>query len=142
MSLTGELAATPLPGVDPRRVEYLHLLPNLLISAHPDYVMTHRMVPLAPGRTWIECTWLTLPDAGAASAARSSSGTSPTGRTGRPASRCSAAWRARTSGPARSPPTRTPWPNSSRSSAAAYRAGESSHLWVHCLRDNRGPKGD
>ena len=61
MSLTGELAAPPLPGVDPTRVEYLHLLPNLLISPHPDYVMTHRMVPLAPDRTWVECTWLALP---------------------------------------------------------------------------------
>jgi glycine betaine catabolism A len=61
MSLTGELAATPLPRVDPTRVEYLHLLPNLLVSAHPDYVMTHRMVPLAPNRTWIECSWLVLP---------------------------------------------------------------------------------
>ena len=58
MSLTGELAATPLPGVDPTQVEYLHLLPNLLVSAHPDYVMTHRLVPLAPGRTWVECSWL------------------------------------------------------------------------------------
>jgi len=29
MSMTGELAATPLPGVDPTKVEYLHLLPNL-----------------------------------------------------------------------------------------------------------------
>ena len=63
MSITGELAATPLPGVDPQRVEYLHLLPNLLVSAHPDYVMTHRLVPLAPDRTWIECSWLVLPDA-------------------------------------------------------------------------------
>lgn len=62
MSLTGELAATSFPGVDPRRVEYLHLLPNLLVSAHPDYVMTHRLVPLAPGRTWLECSWLVLPD--------------------------------------------------------------------------------
>ena len=61
MSLTGELAATPLPGVDPKAVEYLHLLPNLLISTHPDYVMTHRMVPLSPGRTWIECSWLVRP---------------------------------------------------------------------------------
>jgi Rieske 2Fe-2S family protein len=61
MSLTGELAATPLPGVDPARVEYVHLLPNLLVSAHPDYVMTHRLVPLAPGRTWIECSWLVAP---------------------------------------------------------------------------------
>jgi glycine betaine catabolism A len=73
MSLTGQLAATPLPDVDPRRVEYLHLLPNLLVSAHPDYVMTHRLVPQAPGRTWLECSWLVLPgddgsvpDAGAA----------------------------------------------------------------------------
>jgi Rieske 2Fe-2S family protein len=69
MSLTGELAATPLPGVDPERVEYLHLLPNLLVSAHPDYVMTHRLVPLTPDRTWIECSWLVLPVAGADPAA-------------------------------------------------------------------------
>jgi hypothetical protein len=48
MSTTGALAATPLPGVRPTHVEYLHLLPNLFVSAHPDYVMTHRMLPLAP----------------------------------------------------------------------------------------------
>jgi glycine betaine catabolism A len=63
MSLDGSLAATPLPGVDPVAVEYLHLLPNLLVSAHPDYVMVHRMVPQAPGRTWVECSWLTLAEA-------------------------------------------------------------------------------
>ena len=40
--------------------------------------------------------------------ARWSSGTSPTSRTGRRASRCSAAWPARTSRPGRSRPTRTP----------------------------------
>ena len=58
MSLTGELAATPLPGAPPTQVEYLQLMPNLLVSAHPDYVMTHRMVPLSPDRTWVECSWL------------------------------------------------------------------------------------
>ncbi len=63
MSLTGELAATSLPGVDPQQVEYVHVLPNLLVSAHPDYVMAHRLLPLAPGRTWIECSWLVAPDA-------------------------------------------------------------------------------
>ena len=63
MSTTGALAATPLPGVRPTHVEYLHLLPNLFVSAHPDYVMTHRMVPLAPGRTWVECSWLVAPRA-------------------------------------------------------------------------------
>ena len=61
MSMTGELAANPLPGVDTTRVEYLHLLPNLLVSAHPDYVMAHRMLPLAPGRTWVECSWYVAP---------------------------------------------------------------------------------
>jgi len=61
MSLTGERAAPAIPGVDPTRVEYVHLLPNLLVSAHPDYVMTHRLVPLAPDRTWVECTWLARP---------------------------------------------------------------------------------
>jgi Rieske 2Fe-2S family protein len=63
MSLTGALAAEPLPGVNPATVEYVHLLPNLLISAHPDYVMTHRLVPLAADRTWVECSWLVLPAA-------------------------------------------------------------------------------
>ncbi|GAW52581.1 MULTISPECIES: aromatic ring-hydroxylating oxygenase subunit alpha [unclassified Nocardioides] len=61
MSLTGESDGNPIPGVSPTAVEYLHLLPNLLISAHPDYVMTHRLVPLAPDRTWIECSWYLAP---------------------------------------------------------------------------------
>ena len=57
MTLDGSLASAPLPGVDPATVEYLHLLPNLLVSPHPDYVMAHRLVPLSPGRTWVECSW-------------------------------------------------------------------------------------
>ena len=69
MSLTGESGGRPLPGVDPTTVEYVHLLPNLLVSAHPDYVMTHRLVPLAPGRTWVECSWY-LPAAGDGDGAR------------------------------------------------------------------------
>jgi Rieske 2Fe-2S family protein len=69
MSLTGELAATPLPGADPAKVEYVQLMPNLLISAHPDYVMAHRMVPLSPGRTWVECSWLVSPEGGSARSA-------------------------------------------------------------------------
>ena len=42
---------------------YMGVWPNLLISPHPDYVMTHRMVPLAPDRTYIECDWLFPPEA-------------------------------------------------------------------------------
>ena len=101
------------PGSTRRRVEYVHLLPNLLVSAHPDYVMTHRLVPLAPGphldRVLVAAS---LPDADGTvpdPATRWSSGTSPTGRTGPPASRCSAGWPARTSRRARSRPTRTRW---------------------------------
>jgi glycine betaine catabolism A len=26
-------------------------------SLHPDYVMTHRLRPLAVDRTWVECAW-------------------------------------------------------------------------------------
>ncbi len=60
MSLTGESLGVFIPSLpeDKRRlVGYAALLPNLLISPHPDYVMTHRIVPLGPDRTWIECAW-------------------------------------------------------------------------------------
>jgi glycine betaine catabolism A len=57
MSFDGHSDGTPIPGVDPRQVRYLGLLPNLLLSLHPDYVMTHRMTPLAPDRTRVECAW-------------------------------------------------------------------------------------
>ena len=57
MSLDGHSDGRPLPGVDPRQVLYLGLLPNLLLSLHPDYVMTHRMTPLAPGETQVQCAW-------------------------------------------------------------------------------------
>jgi glycine betaine catabolism A len=57
MSLSGASDGHPIEGVHPRMVEYLGLFPNLLISLHPDYMMTHRFVPLAPDRTWIECSW-------------------------------------------------------------------------------------
>ena len=61
MSVTGQSSGVPIPGVDPARVEYVGLWPNLLVSAHPDYVMAHRLVPLSAGRTWVECSWYFLP---------------------------------------------------------------------------------
>ena len=110
MSLDGSLAATPLPGVNPTAVEYLHLLPNLLVSAHPDYVMTHRMVPLAPGRTWVECSWLTLPESAAAAGRTRRRGVlghhQPAGL-GRLRVGAARAGSRRTSGPGRSRPGRT-----------------------------------
>jgi Rieske 2Fe-2S family protein len=66
MSFDGSSGGVPLRGLDERKVrevQYCHLFPNLLISAHPDYVMTHRLVPLSEGRTYIECAWLFPPEA-------------------------------------------------------------------------------
>jgi glycine betaine catabolism A len=61
MSLDGRSGGRFIDGAPPRTVRYVGLFPNLLISAHPDYVMTHRLTPVAPGRTDVECCWY-LPD--------------------------------------------------------------------------------
>ncbi|MFD8077007.1 aromatic ring-hydroxylating dioxygenase subunit alpha [Streptomyces sp. NPDC059718] len=57
MSLTGRSRGTFIDGTDRRRVLYLGLFPNLLLSLHPDYVMSHLLVPEAPDRTRVTCTW-------------------------------------------------------------------------------------
>ncbi len=65
MSLTGtsERSALPLlPDGARSRVWYYSLLPNLWISLHPDYVLTHSVWPLEPGRTRIVCDWLFHPN--------------------------------------------------------------------------------
>jgi Rieske 2Fe-2S family protein len=65
MSLDGRTLGTPLRGLDARRrriVDYIGLFPNLLISLHPDYVMTHLITPLGPSRTRIQCNWALSPD--------------------------------------------------------------------------------
>lgn len=46
-----------LDEVEQRTVMYLAVLPNLLVSLHPDYVMTHLLTPLSAGRTRIRCSW-------------------------------------------------------------------------------------
>lgn len=61
VSLDGRSGGSMLRGLsaDQRReVLYLALFPNLLLSLHPDYVLTHRLEPLGPGSTRIECQWL------------------------------------------------------------------------------------
>jgi glycine betaine catabolism A len=57
MSLSGRSYGAFIDGAPRDTVRYVGLFPNLLISAHPDYVMTHRLTPLAPDRTRIECEW-------------------------------------------------------------------------------------
>ncbi|MFF5363782.1 aromatic ring-hydroxylating dioxygenase subunit alpha [Streptomyces scabiei] len=61
MSLDGRSGGERIPGLtdeQARRVTYFSLAPNLLITLQPDYVMTHRLTPLSPGRTVVECSWL------------------------------------------------------------------------------------
>ena len=56
----------PLPGIgdeNMRRVYYIVLWPNLLLSLHPDYVMTHQVWPLDAGRSRVVCEWLFDPRA-------------------------------------------------------------------------------
>jgi Rieske 2Fe-2S family protein len=61
MSLDGKSYAPMLPRLaegQERTIYYFQLFPNLLISLHPDYVLTHRLTPIAPGHTAVECEWL------------------------------------------------------------------------------------
>ena len=65
MSLDGSSRGVPLRGLDAttlRSVLYVGIFPNVLVSLHPDYVMVHRLIPLAPNRTKIECTWAFAPE--------------------------------------------------------------------------------
>jgi Rieske 2Fe-2S family protein len=61
MSMTGSLVGSVRPGLEAerrRQVVYLQLFPNLMIALHPDYVLTHRLIPVAPTQTVVECEWL------------------------------------------------------------------------------------
>ncbi len=61
MSLDGTSGGVPIPGLPDKYKQgtlYLQVGTNLLVSCHPDYVMIHRLVPLAPDRTFVECLWL------------------------------------------------------------------------------------
>jgi Rieske 2Fe-2S family protein len=60
MSLSGASGGVAIKGLSEhelRTVMYVVGYPNLLISLHPDYVMTHLMTPLAVDRTHVECAW-------------------------------------------------------------------------------------
>ena len=60
MSLSGRSGGVAIKGLSSqelRTVMYLVGFPNLLVSLHPDYVMTHTMTPLAADRTHVECAW-------------------------------------------------------------------------------------
>lgn len=60
MSVTGKSDWAPLPDLseaERRRVYYYWISPNLLLSAHPDYVMTHTLWPIRENLTRVICEW-------------------------------------------------------------------------------------
>lgn len=60
MTLNGHTPRPPVgtvAGENLGRVYYYALFPNMLLSLHPDYVMSHILWPEAAGRTRILCEW-------------------------------------------------------------------------------------
>jgi Rieske 2Fe-2S family protein len=69
MTLHGGRCAPPLPGLSAEqraRVYYYTVFPSAFLSFHPDYVLVHRLQPLAIDSTRIVCEWLFHPEAIAA----------------------------------------------------------------------------
>ncbi|MHB8533060.1 MAG: aromatic ring-hydroxylating oxygenase subunit alpha [Solirubrobacteraceae bacterium] len=65
MSMDGKRRRDYLPGLSDdqrRQVAYFAIYPNLLLSLHPDYLMTHTLWPRAHDRTEIVCEWHFHPD--------------------------------------------------------------------------------
>jgi phenylpropionate dioxygenase-like ring-hydroxylating dioxygenase large terminal subunit len=57
----GSHGRPPLAGIgdeNSRRVYYMVLWPNLLLSLHPDYVMTHQVWPVDAEHSRVICEWL------------------------------------------------------------------------------------
>ncbi len=69
MTSHGRVCAPPLvSGEATQLVYYYTLFPTLFLSLHPDYVLTHRIEPLAPDRTRVVCDWYFDPQSAAAPA--------------------------------------------------------------------------
>jgi Rieske 2Fe-2S family protein len=65
MSMSGTSHYPPLgevAGEELNHVYYYALFPSMLLSLEPDYVMAHRITPVAVDRSIIVCEWLFHPD--------------------------------------------------------------------------------
>lgn len=59
MTESGHLCGPALvSGADMQKVYYYTIFPGMFLSLHPDYVLVHRLTPLAIDRTRVECEWL------------------------------------------------------------------------------------
>jgi Rieske 2Fe-2S family protein len=57
----GRLVNASLGDDDRRRAFYYTLMPNLMLSIHPDYVNYYLLTPVAPDRTIVESEWMFHP---------------------------------------------------------------------------------
>jgi Rieske 2Fe-2S family protein len=60
LSMDGTCPREIFPGLsaeDARRVYYYCVFPNLMLSLHPDYMLTHTLWPIAADRTINVCEW-------------------------------------------------------------------------------------
>lgn len=66
MTMSGRVCGLPVSNLIPKedhgRVYYYSLMPNMLLSLHPDYVMYHILWPRAVDETSITCGWLFHPE--------------------------------------------------------------------------------
>jgi Rieske 2Fe-2S family protein len=65
LSTDGRRRRAVLPGLRPddaAQVNYFAIYPNLLLTLHPDYMVTVRIWPIAPDRTRLESEWHFHPD--------------------------------------------------------------------------------
>jgi Rieske 2Fe-2S family protein len=64
-TIDGSAGFETLPGVtedQDRRYYAITVKPTVFINLVPDHVIFHRMYPMAPDRTVVECDWLYTPD--------------------------------------------------------------------------------
>ncbi|HEX8488300.1 MAG TPA: aromatic ring-hydroxylating dioxygenase subunit alpha [Propionibacteriaceae bacterium] len=64
-TVDGSEGLDKIPGVSDdqdRRYYAVTIRPNVFVNLVPDHVIFHRMFPLAPDRTIVECDWLYLPE--------------------------------------------------------------------------------
>jgi Rieske 2Fe-2S family protein len=65
-TMSGKACARPLhpamPDEDRRRAYYYSVMPNLLLSIHPDYANYYVVTPLAADRTLVESEWMFNPE--------------------------------------------------------------------------------
>jgi glycine betaine catabolism A len=64
-TVDGSHGAERLPGVSEdqdRRYYAITIRPQVFVNLVPDHVILHRMFPLSPSRTVVECDWLYMPE--------------------------------------------------------------------------------